>query len=183
MTRMFCVLAVWLGALASFSLTHRDLSYVGPHNIHQEWMRLRQHKQLQNRSIQEAVQVTYDTVPIMRDLNSMKMSSERKFSLLVKRAIAWEHPELNEFGLMSCEELGFVVDGKREIVDLGGHRQVRVQQFRSNAEYQRASVAAKDLQTRSLIHALEKSLAVPQSDTTHIPFCFSDIKSELWHAV
>ena len=143
-----------------------------------------------NKSLLDAIKATYNIRPIVRDLDLSRMDDKEIFTVVMKREIAWSHPELNEFGLMRCEDLQFrnsPFAGYIELIPDG--RRISIQKYDDSISYQRVSQAAKDLQSRCLIKALEKTPSPPVVATqptnckTQIPFCFSDSWRQIWWKV
>lgn len=152
--------------------------YIGPDNLHERWSQMAQHKSIHGQEgVMAALQTTYQVTPIKVFLPS-GLTDEQTFEVLVKRDLGLNHPENNQFGLLSCEDLMF--SPKCDSVDLGNGHEVVVQRFTSKADYEKAAEEAKQLQTQRLIKSLEKSSN--HQLCTKIPFCFSDARQELWYS-
>lgn len=152
--------------------------YIGPDNLHERWSKLAKQKSIHGQeAVMVALETNYQVTPI-KVLLPTRLSDEQTFEVLVKRDLALNHPDNNQFGLLRCEDLMF--NPTSDSVDLGNGHQVVVQRFSCKADYEKAAEDAKQLQTQRLIKSLEKS-----SNTqlcTKIPFCFSDARQELWYA-
>lgn len=165
-----------------------SLKYIGPHNIHDHYFKLRAFQKSSHQSILDALKATYHITPIMRDLEISRLTDQEVFEALLKREIAWNYSDLNEFGLMRCEDLKFNSPHFAKYIELiPDGRRILIEKFDQNpSAYQIASQNAKDLQTQCLIKALEKtgSSAAPKGNCqTDIPFCFSDSWQQLWWKV
>lgn len=173
-----------------------SVKYIGPHNIHDHYFDLRwMLKTTNNKSIADGIRATYNFRPILRDLDLSRLDDKEIFSVVMKREIAYSHPDLNEFGLMRCEDLKFrnsPFAGYIELVPDG--RRISIQKFDDAIEYQRVAKASKDLQSRCLMKGLEKTpppspptqrpaTAPANNCQTHIPFCFSDSWRQIWWKV
>lgn len=175
-------------------LNLNQLKFIGPGNLHENFVELEKQKARQE-DILQSVQAAFGVVPMTKDLDINHMSREDLFNILLKREIAWSYSDFNEFGLLSCEELGFnmvhkttdpTTDTERENkIELTSDRNLHVIKYDNAAEYLKASVGAKDLQTKCLIKSLEKSpiTSTQPTCTKDIPFCFTDTKMEVWFRV
>jgi hypothetical protein len=47
-----------------------------------------------NKSLLDAIKDTYNIRPIVRDLDLSRMDDKEIFTVVMKREIAWSHPEL-----------------------------------------------------------------------------------------
>jgi hypothetical protein len=170
-----------------------SIKFIGPHNIPDHYFDLRWMAKSTNKSLLDAIKDTYNIRPIVRDLDLSRMDDKEIFTVVMKREIAWSHPELNEFGLMRCEELKFrhsPFAGYIELVPDG--RRISIHKFDDSVSYQRASQASKEFQNSCLMKALEKtktpspspaslaSATQPGNCKTQIPFCFSDSWRQIW---
>lgn len=165
-----------------------SLKYIGPHNIHDHYFQLRALQLSSHISITEALKSLYNITPIMRDLDISRMNDQEVFDALIKREIAWNYSELNEFGLMRCEDLKFNSMHFAKYIELIPEgRRISIEKFDNPVAYQAVSKEAKDLQTKCLIKGLEKTGSSPQSTfancKTGIPFCFSDSWQQIWRKV
>lgn len=163
-----------------------SIKFIGPHNLVDHYFDLRWMAKSTNKSLLDAIKATYNIKPIVRDLDLSRMDDKEIFTLVMKREIAWSHPDMNQFGLMRCEDLQFrnsPFAGYIELVPDG--RRISIQKYDDSVAYKRVSQAAKDLQNRCLIKALEKtpSTAQPGNCKTQIPFCFSDSWRQIWWKV
>lgn len=175
-----------------------SVKFIGPHNIHDHYFDLRwMLKTTNNKSIPDGIRSTYNFQPILRDLDLSIMNDKEIFTVVMKREIAWSHPDLNEFGLMRCEDLKFrnsPFAGYIELIPDG--RRISIQKFDDAIAYQRVAQAAKELQSRCLMKGLEKTppplpptqrpvqVAAPANICqTQIPFCFSDSWRQIWWKV
>jgi hypothetical protein len=166
-----------------------SIKYIGPHNMANHFSQFEAHKSTQQ-SFLESLKAVYGIVPIMRDLNQAKLSEHELFEVLMKREIAWNYGDLNEFGLMDCGiDLKFnagVVAGYIELIPDG--RRIAIQKFKNIKEYRIAAQEAKEVQTKCLIKGLEKSGSSTEQLTQDtckrkIPFCFSDSWGQIWWKV
>ena len=160
----------------------KTLMYIGPHNLHETFLKLRSIQQ-PNQTILDVFRSHYKVSPILRNLESINLSDEELFKVLVKREIAWNWADFNEFGLMTCEELKFlpaILSGYIEVIPNNSFI-IFVEKFEpdSLAEYIKTAEAAKVLQTKCLIKRLEKA-GLPISCQYQIPFCFSDSWKQIW---
>lgn len=177
------------GSLSSQSITNSySLLYIGPHNLHDHFLHMKsvaQKSASADHDILENIKSTYNIKPIKRDLEHLKLSNQDKFSTLIKREVAWSHPEYNEFGLLSCDDdLKFIqpLGPARYIELIPDGRRVLIQKYDHREDYQRAAQAAKELQTQCLIKTLEKSTR-STCNIKGIPFCFSDSWQQIWWKV
>ena len=160
----------------------KTLMYIGPNNLHETFSKLRSIQQ-PNQTILDIFRSHFKVAPILRNLESIKLGDEELFNVLVKREIAWNLADFNEFGLMTCEELKFlpaILSGYIEVIPNNPFI-IFVEKFDPNSldEYIKTSEAAKVLQTKCLIKRLEKT-GLPASCQTQIPFCFSDSWKQIW---
>ena len=165
---------------SSYNLAN-NLRYIGPHNIHDTYIRIKFIQKESSLSVIEAIKSTYNIKPIVRDLNSIHNDDEI-FETLIKREIAWNYPEYNEFGLLPCEQLKFNQPfGMSKYIELNadGYK-VLIQKFSNSADYFKAAQSAKDLQTKCLIKSLEKGGGTSTCEVSQIPFCFSDSWNQIW---
>lgn len=172
-----------------------SVKFIGPHNIHDHYFDLRWMLRTTQKSVTDGIQSTYNFRPIMRDLQLSRMDDKELFTVIVKREIAWSYPDLNEFGLMRCEDLGFRNSPFASYIELiPDGRRISIQKFDDSVSYQKASQDAKDLQTRCLIKGLEKTPPPPPPPSsqvksaatnckTQIPYCFSDSWRQIWWKV
>lgn len=165
-----------------------SIKFIGPHNLPDHFFDLRWMAKSNNKSLLDAIKATYNIRPIVRDLDLSRMDDKEIFTLVMKREIAWSYPDMNQFGLMRCEDLQFrnsPFAGYIELVPDG--RRISIQKYDDSVAYQRVSQAAKDLQNRCLIKSLEKTpsaaTAQPGNCKTQIPFCFSDSWRQIWWKV
>lgn len=165
-----------------------SIKFIGSHNLPDHFFDLRWMAKSTNKSLLDAIKATYNIRPIVRDLDLSRMDDKEIFTLVMKREIAWSYPDMNQFGLMRCEDLKFrnsPFAGYIELVPDG--RRISIQKYDDSVAYQRVSQAAKDLQSRCLIKALEKTpssaTAQPGNCKTQIPFCFSDSWRQIWWKV
>lgn len=157
-----------------------NLKYIGPHNIHDTYTQVRSIQTSSRVSIIDALISIYHISPITRDVNLVQSDGEL-FETFIKREIAWNYPEYNQFGLLPCEELKFAQPfDKTSYMELNteGYK-ISIQKFSKSTDYFKAAQQAKDLQTQCLIKSLEKGGASTCS-VSQIPFCFSDSWQQLW---
>lgn len=162
-----------------------SLKFIGPHNIHDHYFQLRSLQKSSHLSIVDSIKSTYNIIPIMRDLNVAMLNDQEIFDALIKREIAWNYSDLNEFGLMRCEDLKFRFAHFAKYIELIPEgRRISIENYDKQSDYQVASQAVKDLQTKCLIKGLEKTGSPnstnPINCQTGIPFCFSDSWKQIW---
>ena len=161
-----------------------NLRYIGPHNIRDTYMHIKFLQKASSISLIDALKSTYRIKPIVRDLNSVTDDQEM-FEILIKREIAWNYPDFNEFGLFPCEQLklnppyGF---SKYLELNTDGYK-VSIQKFTKVSDYFTAAEKAKELQTKCLIKSLEKGGGNFMCPVDQIPFCFSDNWQQIWWKV
>ena len=158
-----------------------NLKYIGPHNIHDTYGEVRKFQKSRRLSIIDAVKSIYHIKPITRELNLVH-SDDELFESLIKREIAWNYPEYNQFGLLPCEELKFSrpFDMANYLeLNMEGYR-ISIQKISKTEDYLKAAKKAKDLQTKCLIKSLEKGRSSSSCDVDRIPFCFSDSWQQIW---
>ena len=169
---------------------HRNaesIKVIGPHNLPDHYFDLRWMAKSTHKSLLDAIKDTYKIRPIVRDLDLSHMDDKEIFTIVKKREIAWSHADMNQFGLMRCEDLQFrnsPFAGYIELVPDG--RRISIQKFDDSVAYQKVSKASKDLQTRCLIKALEKTPSptpIAGDCKSQIPFCFSDSWRQIWWKV
>lgn len=159
-----------------------NLKYIGPHNIYETYDKVRSLHKSSGTTAIDAVKSIYRIKPIVRDLNHI-YSDYDTFEALIKREIAWNYPEYNEFGLLSCEDLKFIQPFPMSSyieLNMEGYR-VSIQRISSLNDYEKTTRKAKDLQTNCLIKSLEKDGNGSSTCVVNqIPFCFSDSWQQIW---
>ena len=169
---------------------HDSIKFIGPHNWRSHYRHVRSIKTLLgNNSILDAIKTNYNITPILRDLESAHLDEDDFFETVMKREIAWNYADLNEFGLLRCEEMKFrraMFPGYIELIPNG--RRAAISVFSNSTEYKKLSQEAKDIQTKCLIRGLEKtgssSTTVDEvTCKTKIPFCFADSWRQIWWKV
>lgn len=190
---IFCsVLLLNLGQLlASYYATPESLKYIGPHNLHKHFLHLQETSAAKSvrTDILGEIESNYQIKPIKRDLLNADLSNQELFSAIIKREVAWSYPQLNEFGLFTCDQdlkFSIPVGPAVQIELIPGGRKIFIQKFDDVKVYERESEKAKDLQTQCLIKALEKSTGSsrnPLNCNKGIPFCFSDSWKQIWWKV
>lgn len=163
-----------------------SVKFIGPHNIHDHYFDLRWTLRTTHKPLLDGIKSTYHFRPILRDLDLSRLDDKEIFSAVMKREIAWSYPDLNEFGLMRCEELYFNNAPLATYIELTTDgRRISIQKFENSAAYQKAAKDAKELQTKCLIKGLEKiqNPSKPVNCKTQIPYCFSDSWRQIWWKV
>lgn len=158
------------------------LQSIGPTNLNERYIRVKQYQDSAKKSFVDAVSSYYNFRPMLRSLQLNGMSDRDLFETLVKRELSWTFPEKNEFGLMRCEEdLLFKYPHQATFIELEPNgRRAAIQRIDNSNDYSQAVDSAKRLQWNCLMKGLEKSTGSPNDCQTRIPLCFADNWQQIW---